>query len=196
MEIAPLPYPYDALEPYIDEKTMRIHHDKHHQAYFDKYMKAIEGTEWADKDVKEVLENVDALPEDIKQAVINNGGGYFHHTFFWTILKKDVPFKGEVAEEIKKKWGSLEKFQEEFSDKAKTLFGSGWTWLVVNNGELEIVNTKNQDSPISLGMVPLLCIDVWEHAYYLKVQNRRPEWIENFWNIVNWEQANKYYLER
>jgi Fe-Mn family superoxide dismutase len=195
MEIAPLPYPYNALETYIDERTMKIHHDKHHQAYFDKYTEAVEGTECVDKDVKEVLKNIDSLPEGIKQAVINNGGGYFHHTFFWTILKKDVPFEGKIAEAIKQKWGSFEKFQEEFSNKAKTLFGSGWTWLVLNNGKLEIVNTQNQDSPLSLGMVPLLCIDVWEHAYYLNYQNKRPEWIENFWKIVNWEQVNKYYLE-
>lgn len=192
-EVEPLPYPYDALEPYIDERTMKIHHDKHHQAYYDKYMKAIEGTEWADKDVEEVLKSIDKLPEKIRQAVINNGGGYFHHSFFWTILKKDVPAAGKIKEAIEKKWGSLEKFQEEFSENAKKVFGSGWTWLVVNKGELEIVNTNNQDSPLSLGMKPLLCIDVWEHAYYLKVQNRRPEWIDNFWNVVNWEQVNKNF---
>ncbi|MBW3018608.1 superoxide dismutase, partial [Candidatus Woesearchaeota archaeon] len=159
-----LPYPYNALEPYIDEETMRVHHDKHYQAYFDKYTKAVEGTEWAG-DVKTVLENIDKLPEKIKQAVVNNGGGYYHHKFFWTILKKDVPFSGKIKDAIEKKWGSFDKFKEEFSGNAKTLFGSGWTWLVLNNGGLEIVNTKNQDSPVSLGMVPLLCIDVWEHAY-------------------------------
>lgn len=195
MEIEPLPYPYNALEPFIDEQTMRVHHDKHYQAYFNKYRAAIEQTEWKDKDVVEVLKNVDEIPDKVKQAVINNGGGYFHHRFFWKILKKDVSFEGEVAEAIKEKFGSFEKFKEQFMQKAKTLFGSGWTWLVAKDGDLEIVNTLNQDSPVSIGMKPLLCVDVWEHAYYLKYQNRRPEWLENFWNIINWEQVNQNFKE-
>ncbi|MBW3019299.1 Fe-Mn family superoxide dismutase, partial [Candidatus Woesearchaeota archaeon] len=123
------------------------------------------------------------------------GGGYYHHKFFWTILKKDVPCSGKIKDAIEKKWGSFDKFKEEFSEKAKTLFGSGWTWLVLNNGGLEIVNTKNQDSPVSLGMVPLLCIDVWEHAYYLKYQNRRAEYVDNFWNVVNWEKVDEYLVK-
>ncbi|MBU1111645.1 MAG: superoxide dismutase [archaeon] len=189
-----LPYAYNSLEPYFDEQTMKIHHDKHHQAYFTNFLKAIAGTELEGKDVKEILSNLDKVPANIKQAVINHSGGYFHHSFFWTILKKDVPFEGKVAKAIKTKWGSFDKFKEEFSQAATKVFGSGWAWLVLKNGKLKIVKTSNQDSPLSLRLVPLLGIDVWEHAYYLKYQNKRPEFIEAFWNVVNWEKVNEYYL--
>jgi len=193
--IQKLDYDYNALEPYIDEETMKIHHDKHFQAYFDNFMKSIEGTKLEGKDAKEILENLDNIPENIRQAVINNGGGYFNHKFFWTILKKDTKFEGEVAEAIISKWGSFEKFKEEFSNAAKTQFGSGWAWLVLDNGELNITKTSNQDSPISKGIIPILAIDIWEHAYYLKYQNKRPDYIENFFNVINWEKVNEYYIE-
>ncbi|MFH1682861.1 MAG: superoxide dismutase [Candidatus Woesearchaeota archaeon] len=191
-----LPYVYDALEPYIDEETMHIHHDKHHQAYFDKFLAAIANhQELKNKDVKEILANLDQVPKEIRQAVINHGGGYYHHSFFWSILKKDIPFQGEIAQAIEKRWGSLEEFKEEFSKAALTVFGSGWAWLVLNKDKLEIVQTKNQDSPLSEGKVPLLSLDVWEHSYYLKYQNKRAEYIQAFWNVVNWEQVDKYYIK-
>ena len=192
MILEPLPYAYDSLEPYLDEATMRIHHDKHHQAYFDNFMKAISGSSLERKEVKEILSNPSKIPAEIKTAVINHGGGYYHHSFFWTILKKKVEFKGEIAEAIKKKWGSFDNFKEEFSKAALTVFGSGWAWLVYDKG-IEIIQTKNQDCPLSLGKVPLLGIDVWEHAYYLKYQNRRAEYIENFFKIINWVQVDEYY---
>jgi len=201
--LEPLPYAYTALEPYIDEQTMKIHHDKHHQAYFDKFVKAVEGSPLENKDIKEILKNMSSVPEGIRTIVRNFGGGHYHHSFFWTVLKKDVPFYGEVAKAIEEKWGSFEKFKEEFNTKALGVFGSGWTWLVVNHhspgqgqgASLEIMNTPNQDSPLSEEKTPVLCLDLWEHAYYLKYQNRRPEYVENFWKIINWKQVNSYYLE-
>src|SRR3989338_5826915 len=195
-QLDPLPYPYDSLEPYIDEETMKIHHDKHHQGYIDKLNKALEGHDKLTKEsIEKLLSNLDSVPAEIKTAVKNNGGGHYHHHVFWPMLKKDVKPQGEVTKAIEKKFGSLDSFKEEFTKAASTLFGSGLTWLVVNNGELEIVNTSNQDSPIGQGKIPVLGIDVWEHAYYLKYQNRRPEYIEAFFNIINWEQINKNYLE-
>lgn len=190
-----LEYDYADLEPYIDEETMKVHHDKHFHAYYENFMKAIEGSGLEGKDVKEILSNLDEIPEEIRQAVINHGGGYFNHRFFWSILKKEVAFEGEIADDINSKWGSFDKFKEEFSEAAKTHFGSGWAWLVLDVGELKIIKTSNQDSPISKGMVPLLTIDVWEHAYYLKYQNKRPDYIENFFNVINWQKVNEYYLE-
>jgi len=192
--IEPLPYAYNALEPYIDEATMRVHHDKHHQTYFDKYMAAIANNKKLQSmNVTEVLKNLVRVPDDIKQAVINHGGGHYHHRFFWSILKKDAAFKGKIADAIVKKWGSYEKFKEAFTQQALSVFGSGWTWLVTGKDGLEIVNTKNQDSPVSMGKEPLLCIDVWEHAYYLKYQNKRAEYIEAFFHVINWQQVEKYY---
>ena len=192
--LEPLPYAYGSLEPYLDEATMRIHHDKHHQAYFDNFMKAIAGSKIEGKNVKLILSDLSKVPAEIKQAVVNHGGGYYHHSFFWTILKKNVEFKGEVAEAIKKKWGSFDEFKEDFSKAALTVFGSGWAWLVYDKS-LEIIQTKNQDCPLSIGKVPLLGIDVWEHAYYLRYQNRRAEYIENFFKIINWKNVNEYYQE-
>lgn len=196
-ELPQLPYGYDSLEPFIDEQTMRIHHDKHHQGYTDKFNTALEGTGLADKKVEEILGNLEELPADKKQAIINNGGGYYNHSIFWEILSKD---KQEISEElttaINETFESLEKFKEEFSNAAKTRFGSGWAWLVVNeDNKLEIVSTANQDSPISNNKKPLLCIDVWEHAYYLKYQNKRPDYVEAFWNVVNWEKVSEKYKE-
>ncbi|PIN76637.1 superoxide dismutase [Candidatus Woesearchaeota archaeon CG10_big_fil_rev_8_21_14_0_10_36_11] len=192
--VEPLPYVYDALEPFIDEETMKIHHDKHHQAYFEKYMSAVTGTEFEGKDVTNALQNLDKVPAQIRDVVRNNGGGYFHHSFFWKILKKDVSCTGPVADAITTKWGSLDTFKEKFKTNAMSVFGSGWTWLVVNEKkELEIVTTLNQDSPISSGTKPILSIDVWEHAYYLKYQNRRAEYIDAFFNIINWNVVNELY---
>jgi Fe-Mn family superoxide dismutase len=192
-EFPELGYEYNALEPHIDEQTMKIHHTKHHRAYFDNFMKAIQGTGLEEKDAEEIIANLNSVPQDIQGAVRNNGGGFVNHKFFWQILKKNVEAKGEVVDAIKEKFGSLEKFKEEFSKAGATRFGSGWAWLVVNNGELEIMSTPNQDSPLSEGKTPILGLDVWEHAYYLKYQNKRPEYIENFFSVINWEKVNELY---
>ncbi len=196
-KLEPLPYAYDSLEPFIDKETMHVHFDKHYNAYFNKFMNAIEGTVLEGKDVKVILKNLNLIPENIKQAVINNGGGYFNHRFFWSILKKDVEFKGEIVDAIISKWGSFEKFKEEFSNSALTQFGSGWAWLVYDKekNDLVIMKTSNQDSPISQGFEPLLVVDVWEHAYYLKYQNKRNEFVENFFKIVDWEKVNEYLID-
>ena len=189
-----LPYPYDALEPHIDEATMRVHHDKHHQAYVDKANAALEGTEWADRDVEDVLRNLNALPGDKQAAVRNNAGGHYNHTLFWQMLSPDgggAP-SGELASAIDDKFGSLDSFKEEFKNAGIARFGSGWAWLVKDSSGLAVVSTPNQDSPISEGATPLLGCDVWEHAYYLKYQNKRPEYIDAFWNVVNWD----YVAER
>jgi Fe-Mn family superoxide dismutase len=189
-----LPYPYDALEPHIDEATMRVHHDKHHQAYVDKANAALEGTEWADRDVEDVLRNLNALPGDKQAAVRNNAGGHYNHTLFWQMLSPDgggAP-SGELASAIDDKFGSLDSFKEEFKNAGIARFGSGWAWLVKDSSGLAVVSTPNQDSPISDGQTPLLGCDVWEHAYYLKYQNKRPEYIDAFWNVVNWD----YVAER
>jgi superoxide dismutase, Fe-Mn family len=189
-----LPYPYDALEPHIDEATMRVHHDKHHQAYVDKANAALEGTEWADRDVEDVLRNLSALPGDKQAAVRNNAGGHYNHTLFWQMLSPDgggAP-SGELASAIDEKFGSLDSFKEEFKNAGIARFGSGWAWLVKDSSGLAVVSTPNQDSPISDGATPLLGCDVWEHAYYLKYQNKRPEYIDAFWNVVNWD----YVAER
>ena len=189
-----LGYSYDALEPYIDAKTMEVHYSKHHQGYVDKLNAALEGKkDLQKKDVDEILRDLNSIPEEIKTAVINNGGGHSNHRFFWQLLKKNVPFKGEVAEAIKEKFGSFEMFKKKFSEAATGRFGSGWAWLVLNNGELEIISTANQDSPLSAGKIPLLTLDVWEHAYYLKYQNRRPEYVEAFFNVINWEKVNENF---
>jgi len=194
IELPKLEYEYNALEPYMDEETIRIHHSKHHQAYTDNFNKTIENTDLKDKKPEDIIKNLNEIPEAIRVAVRNNGGGYINHKFFWNILKKDVGFKGEIAEAIKDKFGSYEKFKEEFSNAALTQFGSGWAWLVISNNELEIVKTSNQDSPLTDGKTPILCIDVWEHSYYLKYNNRRPEYVENFFNIINWDKVNELYL--
>ncbi|MFH1053026.1 MAG: superoxide dismutase [Candidatus Woesearchaeota archaeon] len=191
----PLPYKYDSLEPYIDKETMMIHHDKHHQSYVDKLNKALE--EYGDLQklgVGQLLCGLDKVPEKIKQAVINNGGGHINHTFFWQILKKDVHIKSGVCHAIEDEFGTLDKFMEKFKEAAMKRFGSGWAWLVLNKKkELEIVTTPNQDSPVSLGMIPLIALDVWEHAYYLKYKNKRDEYIDAFLNIINWEKVDEIY---
>lgn len=191
-----LPYDYDALEPYIDEQTMKIHHTKHHQAYVDKLNKALENhKDLQNKPAEELIKDLNSIPEEIRTAVRNHGGGHFNHSFWWPMLKKDTEFKGEIAEAINKKFGSLDKFKEEFSKAALTLFGSGWAWLVLNNGELEIVQTPNQDSPLTQGKIPLIALDVWEHAYWKKYINRRNEYVEAFFNVINWEQAEENFKQ-
>ena len=194
VKLPQLEYEYNALEPYIDEQTMRIHHSKHHQAYTDNFNKAIEGTDLSNKEAEDIIKNLNKVPENIRNAVRNNGGGYVNHKLFWQILKKDVKIKGEIEKAILKKFGSFDKFKEEFSNAAMTQFGSGWAWLVVNKSQLEIVKTSNQDSPLTEGKIPILCIDVWEHSYYLHYQNRRAEYIKNFFNVINWDKVNKLYL--
>lgn len=191
-----LPYAYDALEPNIDERTMKIHHDKHHAGYTKKTNAALEGTEFADQPIEEVLKKINEVPEDIRQNVINNGGGYANHNLFWTILSPNGggPATGDVADAINDEFGGFEEFKDEMANAATGRFGSGWAWLCVNkDGGLEILSTKNQDSPYMNGLTPILGLDVWEHAYYLKYQNKRGDYVNAFWNLVNWDQVNKYY---
>lgn len=191
-----LGYSFDALEPFIDAKTMEIHHGKHHQGYVDKLNKALEATGLEGKPVEELLKDINSLPEDKKQAIINNAGGHANHSFFWPILKKDAKQEGEIIEEIKKKFGSFDEFKEKFKEASATLFGSGWCWLLVNeNKELEIMTTTNQDSPLSVNKIPVLGIDLWEHAYYLKYQNKRPDYADAFFNVINWSAVNESFLK-
>lgn len=191
-----LGYGYDALEPFIDAKTMEIHYTKHHQAYVDKLNKAIEThPELSKKTPEELIKNLDKIPEDIRTAVRNNGGGHVNHSFFWPILKKGVPASGDIIKEINKKFGSLEEFKAKFKDAATTVFGSGWAWLVLDKGKLEIVKTSNQDNPISDGKVPVLGLDVWEHAYYVKYFWNRAAYVDAFFNVINWKKVNENYLK-
>ena len=191
-----LPYAYDALEPHIDKETMNIHHTKHHNAYVTNVNKALEGhDDLASKSIEDLISDMDAVPEDIRTAVRNNGGGHANHSFFWKTLSSNGGGEptGELAEAIDKKFGSFDAFKEEFGKAAATRFGSGWAWLVSNNGELEITSTPNQDSPLMEGKTPLLGLDVWEHAYYLNYQNRRPDYVSAFWNVVDWDAVAKNF---
>lgn len=195
-ELPTLPYEKNALEPHIDAKTMEIHHGKHHQGYTTKVNAALEGHEFASLPIEEVLQRIDEVPSDVRQAVINNGGGYANHKLFWTILSPNGGGSpsGELAEAINSTFGSFEKFKEEFSSAAAGQFGSGWGWLcVTSDGNLKVISTANQDSPYMQGLTPILGVDVWEHAYYLHYQNRRPDYISAFWNIVNWDEVAKNY---
>src|SRR3989344_3664950 len=194
-QISPLPYAYNSLEPFIDETTMKLHHDKHHQTYTDKLNDALKDyPELQNKKAEDLLIDLDQVPEKIRQVVINHGGGYVNHNFFWEILKKDTKISGDIEESITEKFGSFDKFKEIFTQAAATVFGSGWAWLVIDeNEELEILQSKNQDSPLSFGKTPILTIDVWEHAYYLKYQNKRADYIAAFWNIINWDEVRKNY---
>lgn len=193
-ELQPLPYQYNSLEPYIDEQTMKIHHTKHHQSYIDKLNAAIKDYPDLQKEsVEDLVINMKNIPEAARMAVRNHGGGHVNHSFFWPILKKDIRIGGAVADAITKKFGSFDGFKSKFSTAATFLFGSGWTWLVLSNGELEIITTPNQDSPLSANKTPILGLDVWEHAYYLKYQNRRPEYIDAFFHIINWEKVNEIF---
>lgn len=187
-----LPYGYDALEPHIDAKTMEIHHTKHHQTYIDKLNAALEGTEWADKPLEEILQNLDKLPADKKTAVQNNGGGHYNHSLFWEWMSPSSGKpSGQLSEKIDKAFGSFDEFKKQFADGGVGRFGSGWVWLIPDGDSLKIVSTPNQDSPIMEGIRPILGLDVWEHAYYLKYQNKRPDYIEAWWNVVNWDAVSK-----
>ena len=191
-----LPYAYDALEPTIDKETMNIHHSKHHNAYVTNLNAALEGNkELQEKSLEDLLSNLDAVPEDIRTAVRNNGGGHANHSLFWTLIGPNAGGKptGELADKINDKFESFEAFKATFEKAAATRFGSGWAWLVLNNGELEVTSTPNQDSPVMEGKTPLLGLDVWEHAYYLNYQNRRPEYAKAFWDVVNWDEVTKLY---
>ena len=191
-----LPYAYNALEPYIDEQTMRIHHDKHHVAYTTKLNAAVEGSEYESREAEKLVAEWQKLPQDIQGAVRNHGGGHVNHGLFWQILKKNEGGKpsGPLATAIDKAFGSFDEFKKQFSAAAAGRFGSGWAWLVVNSGgELEITSTANQDNPISEGKTPILGLDVWEHAYYLKYQNKRPDYIEAFFDVINWDKVAELY---
>ena len=190
-EVPPLPYDYNALEPHIDEATMKLHHDKHHQAYVDKANAALEGTEWDGKPIEEVLQNLDSLPSDKQAAVRNNGGGHHNHSLFWEWMSPDGGGEpsGALAEAIKSAFGSFDDFKTKLKDAGVARFGSGWAWLVHDGSGLAIVSTPNQDNPVSDGKTPLLGVDVWEHAYYLKYQNKRPDYIDAWWNVVNWDKV-------
>ena len=194
-----LPYAHDALEPHIDGKTMEIHHGKHHQAYINNANAALEGTEWAKKSVEDILKNLDALPENIRGAVRNNAGGHANHSLFWTVLAPagkgggGAP-SGALADAIKAAFGSFDAFKEQFAKAGATRFGSGWAWLSADgSGKLVVESTPNQDSPLSAGHTPILGLDVWEHAYDLNYQNRRPDYIAAFWNVVNWGKVAELY---
>ena len=195
-ELPPLPYDFAALEPHIDAQTMQIHHGKHHQAYVNNLNAALEKhTDLQKMSAEELLRNLGSVPEDIRPAVRNNGGGHVNHTMFWKMMAPNAggPPSGGVAEAIKASFGGFDAFKEQFAKAGVSRFGSGWAWLIDNNGKLSIESTANQDNPISDGKKPILGIDVWEHAYYLKYQNRRPDYISAWWNVVNWAEVNRLF---
>jgi Fe-Mn family superoxide dismutase len=195
-ELPPLPYDYDALEPHIDARTMEIHHSKHHQAYVTNLNAALEGTDWADRPLDDLLASLDSLPEDKRMPVRNNGGGHWNHTFFWQIMGPGGGGdpSGELAEAIQSTFGGVAALKSQVNDAGVKRFGSGWTWLVRDSGgALTVLSTPNQDSPVMEGQTPIIGIDVWEHAYYLKYQNRRPDYLEAWWNVINWEAVGQRY---
>ena len=195
-EVPPLPYDYAGLEPYIDAETMHLHHDKHHQAYVNNLNAAIEKhPELSKHSAEELLRNLNTVPEDIRTAVRNNAGGHVNHTMFWQIMKPKGGGEptGKIADQIKKDFGNFEDFKKQFNDAAAKQFGSGWGWLLSEGGKLKIITTANQDSPLMNGRFPILGNDVWEHAYYLKYQNRRPDYLAAWWNVVNWDEINKRF---
>lgn len=190
-----LKFAKDALEPNIDAQTVEIHHGKHHQTYVDNLNKAVEGTKYADMDIEELIKNLNDLPEELRTPVRNHGGGHYNHAIYWETIGPNGKGKpdGDLAKKIDETFGSFEAFQEKMEEAAKTQFGSGWAWLVVKDGELSIEKSLNQENPITNGKYPILTVDVWEHAYYLKYQNRRPEYVKNWWNIVNWDAVEEKY---
>jgi superoxide dismutase, Fe-Mn family len=194
-EVPDLPYDYNALEPHIDEATMRVHHDKHHQAYVDKANAALEGTDWADKPVEEVVASLSQLPDDKRGPVRNNGGGHLNHTLFWESMSPNgggAP-EGDLAAAIDSAFGSFDDFKTKLKDAGVGQFGSGWAWLVHDGSGLAVVSTANQDNPVTDGKTPLLGVDVWEHAYYLKYQNKRPDYIDAWWNTVDWSKVSERF---
>jgi Fe-Mn family superoxide dismutase len=194
-EVPPLPYDYAALEPHVDEATMRVHHDKHHQAYVDKVNAALEGTEWADRPIEEVIANLSQVPEEKRTAVRNNGGGHLNHTLFWESMSPDGGGEPDQAlgEAIAETFSTFNDFKASMKDAGVNQFGSGWAWLVHDGSGLAVVSTANQDNPVTDGKTPLLGVDVWEHAYYLKYQNRRPDYIDAWWNTVDWSKVAERY---
>jgi Fe-Mn family superoxide dismutase len=194
-EVPPLPYDYAALEPHIDEETMRLHHDKHHQAYVDKLNAALAGTEHEGRSIDDIIANLDSLPDDKRTAVRNQGGGHLNHSRFWEWMSPNGGGDpgGELARAIESAFGSLADFRKKFEETGAAQFGSGWVWLVSDGGSLSVTSTANQDSPLSDGKVPILGNDVWEHAYYLKYQNRRPEYLAAWWNVVDWDKVAEIY---
>ncbi len=192
-----LPYAYDALEPYIDAKTMEFHHDKHHASYTSKLNAALKESSFAGKPIEDLIRGLNGLPNDIRTAVRNNGGGHYNHALFWEWMSPGAGGKpaGKVAEKINTAFGGFDAFASEFSSAAVSQFGSGWAWLAADSeGNLKVLGTANQDNPLTQGLIPILGLDVWEHAYYLKYQNRRPEYVENFFHVINWERVNDLYL--
>jgi Fe-Mn family superoxide dismutase len=194
-EVPPLPYDYAALEPHVDEATMKVHHDKHHQAYVDKVNAALEGTDLADAPIEDVLKDLSRVPEDKRTAVRNNGGGHYNHSLFWEWMSPDGGGEpsGALADAIDSAFGSFDDFKAKFKETGVNQFGSGWSWLVHDGSGLAVVGTPNQDNPISNGQTPLLGVDVWEHAYYLKYQNKRPDYIDAWWNTVDWGKVAERY---
>lgn len=193
-----LPYDYNALAPYISEQIQQLHHNKHHQTYVDNLNKAFEKyPEWAEKPIEDIIVSLDQVPEEVRTAVKNNGGGHFNHSMFWEMMapaKGQTP-NGELLQKIESAYGGLDEFKKQFAEGATKIFGSGWMWLVAEEGELDLVHTPNQDSPLTFGKTPLLGLDVWEHAYYLQYYNKRADYIEAWWNIVNWEEVMRRYDE-
>ena len=196
-EVPPLPYDYNALEPHIDEQTMRLHHDKHHQAYVDNLNAALDGTDWTDKPVEDVLQNLDSLPEDKRMPVRNNGGGHWNHTFFWQLMSPDgggEPPDGALKDAIGQAFGDVDTMKQQVNEAGVKRFGSGWTWVVRGaDGSLSVESTPNQDTPLMEGKTAILGIDVWEHAYYLKYNNRRPDYLTAWWSVVNWDTVQERY---
>jgi superoxide dismutase, Fe-Mn family len=194
-ELPPLPYDYGALEPHIDEATMRLHHDKHHQTYVDRVNAALEGTEWTDRPIEDVLASLDSIPDDKRAAVRNNGGGHANHTLFWQIMGPGAGGapEGALADAITSAFGTFDAFKQQFSTAAINQFGSGWAWLVRDGSSLRVTSTPNQDTPVMQRETPILGLDVWEHSYYLKYQNRRPEYVEAWWNVVNWPAVGERF---
>jgi Fe-Mn family superoxide dismutase len=196
--LPPLPYAANSLEPYIDAQTMEIHHDRHHKAYVDNLNKALEGqTALLNKPVDQLLREINQVPENIRQAVINNGGGHANHTLFWEIMAKGAGGKptGPLADDINKTFGDFASFQQKLKQAGVGRFGSGWAWLISDHGKLDVISTANQDSPLMKGQFPILGVDVWEHAYYLKYQNKRPDYIDAWWNVVNWNAVGQRYSQ-
>jgi superoxide dismutase, Fe-Mn family len=194
-EVPALPYDYNALEPHIDEATMKLHHDKHHQAYVDKVNAALEGTDWADKSIEDVVANLSQIPDDKRTAVRNNGGGHYNHSLFWEWMSPDGGGEpdGDLASAIESAFGSFSDLQGKMKEAGVNQFGSGWAWLVHDGSGLAVVSSANQDNPLTDGKTPLLGVDVWEHAYYLNYQNKRPDYIDAWWNVVNWDKVAEGY---